>query len=83
MKLHDPTLLGVLETLWPNRVPPCLMLPFVWPQGVQTIKGRDFQSYLRNMPHSEFPSGTSCICVAYAEYYERDVGAQGADFNFG
>ena len=30
-------------------------------QGVD-VKGRDWQPYIRVMPHSEHPSGSSCIC---------------------
>jgi hypothetical protein len=31
-------------------------------QGTQTMLGRDWKSYIRTMPHSEYPSGTSCAC---------------------
>ena len=27
-----------------------------------TIKNKDFQPYIRVMPHSEYPSGSSCLC---------------------
>lgn len=27
------------------------------------INARDFQAYIRVMPHSEFPSGSSCLCT--------------------
>ena len=32
------------------------------------IKARDFQSFIRVMPHSEYPSGSASICTAYAEF---------------
>lgn len=35
---------------------------------VGSINSRDFQAFVRVMPHSEFPSGSSCICTAYAEF---------------
>lgn len=35
--------------------------------GPATINARDFQAFQRVMPHSEYPSGSSCICTAYAE----------------
>jgi len=35
---------------------------------VANIKARDFQAFLRVMPHSEYPSGSSCICSAYQEF---------------
>jgi hypothetical protein len=31
------------------------------------IRARDFQAYVRVMPHSEYPSGTSCLCTSYSE----------------
>jgi hypothetical protein len=36
-------------------------------QGTQTIAGNDWQPYIRTMPHAEFPSGSSCVCTAFAE----------------
>lgn len=32
------------------------------------IKARDFQSFIRVMPHSEYPSGSASICTAYTEF---------------
>jgi len=37
---------------------------------VQTIHARDFQAFARVMPHSEYPSGSSCICQSYYEYVD-------------
>jgi hypothetical protein len=34
--------------------------------GPGPIKGKDWESYIRTMPHAEFPSGSSCICRAFA-----------------
>jgi len=31
-------------------------------RGVQTIRGKEFESYIRVMPHSEYISGSACIC---------------------
>jgi len=36
-------------------------------QGRKQVKGIDWQPYKRTMPHAEYPSGSSCICTAYAE----------------
>ena len=36
-------------------------------QGEQMIPPLDWQPYIRTMPHAEYPSGSSCICTAYAE----------------
>lgn len=40
------------------------------------IKARDFEAFIRVMPHAEFPSGSSCLCTTYYEYtdaYTTDV----------
>eukprot|EP00797_Seminavis_robusta_P008914 Sro1636_g287580.1 n/a (589) ;mRNA; r:10737-12503 len=36
--------------------------------GPVNISARDFQAFQRVMPHSEFPSGSSCLCTAYTEF---------------
>ena len=46
-------------------------------KGTQAMKGASFNSYLRTMPHSDFPSGTACICVAYAEWAEMASNSPG------
>ena len=35
--------------------------------GSTTIQARDFQAFIRVMPHSEFPSASASICTAYQE----------------
>lgn len=32
------------------------------------IKARDFEAFIRVMPHPEFPSGSSCLCTTYYEF---------------
>ena len=32
------------------------------------IAARDFQPFIRVMPHAEYPSGSSSLCTAYAEF---------------
>eukprot|EP00968_Pinguiococcus_pyrenoidosus_P016702 scaffold1620_cov233-Pinguiococcus_pyrenoidosus.AAC.2 len=32
-------------------------------QGVAVIKGQDWEPYILVQPHSEFPSGSSCLCT--------------------
>lgn len=39
-------------------------------EGPQTIKAKDFEAFHRVMPHSEFPSGSACICTGYQEYMD-------------
>ena len=36
-------------------------------EGVKTIPGKNFQSYVSVMPHSEYISGSGCICQALME----------------
>jgi len=36
--------------------------------GPVDIAARDFEAFIRVMPHPEFPSGSSCLCTAYMEY---------------
>lgn len=32
------------------------------------FRARDFQAFIRVMPHSEYPSGSGCLCTAYADF---------------
>lgn len=36
--------------------------------GPVEIKARDFEAFIRVMPHAEFPSGSSCLCKTYQEF---------------
>lgn len=36
--------------------------------GPTTINARDFEAYIRVMPHAEYPSGSSCLCTSYYEF---------------
>jgi len=35
------------------------------------INARDFEAFLRVMPHGEHPSGSSCICKTYQEFTDQ------------
>jgi len=37
-------------------------------QGSKSIRGADFQAYVRVMPHSEYMSGSACICQALKDF---------------
>jgi len=50
----------VIQQLYPET-------PFAINDGL-TVKGRHFQALVRVMPHSEYPSGSSCMCQAIEEY---------------
>ena len=43
-------------------------------QGPGLLPGRKFSSYMRTMPHAEYPSGTACICAAFAEFNALFIG---------
>eukprot|EP01084_Bolivina_argentea_P201236 344012_1 len=34
-------------------------------QGIKTFEAKDFEPYIRVMPHSEYPSGSACLCQSY------------------
>jgi len=68
---------------WKEKISHDLVRPTTWIQdqlgdttfrtwvknmGTQTIKGRDFEAYVRVMPHSEFVSGSGCIFQAIYEF---------------
>jgi hypothetical protein len=36
--------------------------------GPVEIRARDFEAFIRVMPHAEFPSGSSCLCTGYQEF---------------
>jgi len=44
--------------------------------GPVEIAARDFEAFIRVMPHPEFPSGSSCLCTTYMEFtdiYTNDL----------
>ena len=55
-------------------------------QGIQTIRTQDFQPYIRTMPHSEYPSGSTCICRMLKdhidEYVQNEYGAPSLPVQF-
>jgi hypothetical protein len=36
-------------------------------EGLKTIPGDQWEPYVRTMPHSEYPSASSCLCSSFAE----------------
>lgn len=72
---------------WKEKVAHDLVRPTTWIQEqmggvefetyggpyerVRTIVGKDFDSFVRLMPHSEYPSGSACICQSMAQYTDR------------
>jgi len=39
--------------------------------GPVDIAARDFEAFIRVMPHGEFPSGSSCLCTTYMEFTDN------------
>eukprot|EP00798_Chlamydomonas_sp_ICE-L_P011657 gene11657-34366_t len=74
-----------------NAVRPASAIHYLYPDtnitayagvgmGTRTFPGGQWQSYLRTMPHADFPSYTACVCQAYAEFMERALGTPGKLF---
>lgn len=71
---------SAIRYLYPNTTIKAWAGPY---QGTKEILGSQFNSYLRTMPHADYPSGTACICVTYAEFMERFLGSPGTvNFTF-
>jgi len=76
--MYDATMLVWKEKVEQNAVRPTTVVhglvdeqevityagPF---QGAKEVKGNDWQPYIRTMPHAEYPSGSACVCTAFAE----------------
>mmetsp|Transcript_42003 Transcript_42003/g.88149 ORF Transcript_42003/g.88149 Transcript_42003/m.88149 type:complete len:557 (-) Transcript_42003:353-2023(-) len=43
-------------------------------QGSKTIIANEWQPFIRTMPHAEYPSGSACICTAFAEAMKQITG---------
>lgn len=46
-------------------------------KGTRTIRTDAWQSFLRTMPHTEWPSGTSCLCQVFTEWIRLYNGKKG------
>jgi hypothetical protein len=49
-----------IQTLYPEK-------RFAINEGIEVL-GKHFQALVRVMPHSEYPSGSACVCQAIEEY---------------
>jgi len=45
-------------------------------KGTVWMRGSEWNSYLYTMPHSEYPSGSTCFCAAYAQVSRRYLGEE-------
>jgi hypothetical protein len=51
-------------------------------EGIQTLPARDFEAYIRVMPHSEYTSGSSCIFTALQNYVLTYIDSIGLEQTF-
>lgn len=75
---QDATILAWREKLAADRIRPTTYIKRWGETIVRTaqpgsadvveIRAADFEALARVMPHSEFPSGSACICTAYADF---------------
>jgi hypothetical protein len=88
--MYDATMLVWRDKVLWDRVRPTTVvhgikgqeetMTFAGPgEGSNMVKGVDWQPYIRTMPHAEYPSGSSCICTAYAEALELLTGSDDID----
>lgn len=72
--VHDSGVAVWKNKLMNSRIRPTTVIQQVYPNKTFTIndgiqvKGKHFQALVRVMPHSEYPSGSSCVCQAIEEY---------------
>ncbi|CAK0908878.1 unnamed protein product [Prorocentrum cordatum] len=72
--VHDAGIAMWKSKLLHSRIRPTSVVQRLFPDETLTINdgveilGKRFQALLRVMPHSEFPSGSSCMCQAIDEY---------------
>eukprot|EP01026_Neomeris_dumetosa_P005092 TRINITY_DN113_c0_g2_i2.p3 TRINITY_DN113_c0_g2~~TRINITY_DN113_c0_g2_i2.p3 ORF type:complete len:269 (-),score=29.41 TRINITY_DN113_c0_g2_i2:376-1182(-) len=83
--LYDSTVLAWKEKLRHDAVRPQSIIKKLFQdekvkawggegKGMTEILASEFVSYIRTMPHSEFPSGSSCACEAVIQYWREYLG---------
>ncbi|CEM24731.1 unnamed protein product [Vitrella brassicaformis CCMP3155] len=76
--LYDATIVAWKEKVYHDGVRPQSFIQeyfadekfkaYVPKVGIREIMGKDWKSYFRTMPHTEYPSGSACFCRASMEY---------------
>jgi len=51
-------------------------------EGVREFPAKDFEAYIRVMPHSEYVSGSACICQGFSDYWLKYMETIGVDPTF-
>ncbi|CEM34056.1 unnamed protein product [Vitrella brassicaformis CCMP3155] len=87
--LHDATIVAWKEKIFHEAVRPQSFIQhffhdemfhaYVPKEGVKPIMGRDWKPYLRTMPHTEYPSGSTCFCRETMEFAK--IAFDGFDIN--
>jgi len=72
--VHDSGVAVWKNKLLNSRIRPTTVIQELYPEesfvinnGIEVF-GKHFQALVRVMPHSEYPSGSSCVCQAIDEY---------------
>jgi len=72
--VHDSGVAVWKDKLLNSRIRPTSVIQQLYPEkqfkinnGI-TVSGRHFQALARVMPHSEYPSGSACVCQAVDEF---------------
>lgn len=88
MALHDATILAFREKLSHDLARPETTMRYLYTTktghthrisdprnstGNASIPVDEFETFIRTMPHSEFPSASAVLCSAVATYVERQV----------
>ena len=72
---HDVVLLSWKEKIRHDRIRPTSLVQALGDTEIQsfagTHKAKDWVPLIRVMPHSEYPSGSGCICIAAAQYIDE------------
>ena len=68
----------VVHELFDDEVFDTYAGPFM---GSNEIKAREWQPYVRTMPHAEYPAGSACVCTAFAETLQQLTGTDEIDFD--
>eukprot|EP00775_Hariotina_reticulata_P007995 gene7995-8193_t len=77
--VYDATIVTWKEKIRHNAVRPMSLVHHIYGDttirayagrgaGTQDISGNRWLSYMRTMPHAEYPSGTATVCAAFGEY---------------
>mmetsp|Transcript_12974 Transcript_12974/g.31623 ORF Transcript_12974/g.31623 Transcript_12974/m.31623 type:complete len:547 (+) Transcript_12974:209-1849(+) len=81
---HDAVLLAWKEKIRHDRIRPTSIIRHLRGDDNitsfgETYKAKDWQALIPVMPHSEYPSGSGCICLAVAQFIDEFLSDQYGD----